>query len=135
MVYANTSNDNSLLEDAFGVLAEGYQTQGDYVESMKWASKSFELLTRTTDCMQCAARLALIGSSYYGLGRYDSSLVYLKKALSYPDPWGFGWIALLMGRTQQKLNNYNAAFNYYYQSINELSKTINSQDLPGVYTA
>ncbi|CAN5439620.1 hypothetical protein BH10BAC2_BH10BAC2_39130 [soil metagenome] len=135
MVYAKESNDNSLLESAFGVLAEGYQTQGDYVESMKWASKSLDLLTRTTNCMQCAARVALIGSSYYGLGRYDSALVYLKKALSYQQSWGFGWIALLMGRTQQKLNNDSSAFYYYYQSINDLSKSNNSQDLPSVYTA
>jgi two-component system NtrC family sensor kinase len=134
--YASKSHDNSLLEEACGVLAEGYQTQGDYKESMRWASKSLDLLIRTNqDCKLCPARLALIGSSYYGLGSYDSSLVYLKKALSYPDPWGLGWILLVMGRTQEKLDNYDAAFDYYNQSINNLLQVENSQDLPGVYTA
>ena len=68
--------------------------------------------------------------------RYDSSLVYLKKALFYPHPWGFAWICLVMGRTQEKLNNYDAAFDYYHQSINDnLQEDNNNKDLVGGYAA
>ena len=131
--YANLHNDSSLLADAFGELADGYQVAGDYKESIRWASKSFDLARMTRNSKYTAVWLASIGVSYYGMGQYDSSLVYLQKALSYPKPWPYGWILLMMGRTQEKLNNFSAAFDYYHQSINANSQLQNSKDLASSY--
>jgi two-component system, NtrC family, sensor kinase len=131
--YANTSDDSSLMADAIGELADGYQDAGDYKESIRWALKSYDIAWMSHDSSYAAVWLASIGSSYFGMGRFDSSLVFLRKALSFPEPWGNGYILLMMGQTQEKLNNYVAAFNYYHQSIENLSQLNNSKDLAGAY--
>jgi two-component system, NtrC family, sensor kinase len=133
--YANAQNDSSLMADAIGELADGYQDAGDFKESIRWASKSFDLANKSDKSNYSAVWLASIGSSYYGMGRYDSSFVYLKKALSYPDAWGIGYILLTMGRTLEKSGNKKAAFEYYHQSIKDLSRSNNSNDLAGAYTS
>ena len=69
MAYANTSNDSSLLADAIGELADGYQDAGDYKESILWASKSFDLAMMYRDTSYAAVWLASIGFSYYGMGK------------------------------------------------------------------
>ena len=131
--YANLTNDSSLMADAFGELADGYHIAGDFKESIRWASKSFDLARMTHNSNYTAVWLASIGASYYGMSQYDSSLVYLQKALSYPKPWPYGWILLMMGRTQEKLNNFSAAFDYYHLSINANSQLKNSKDLASSY--
>ena len=134
LAYANTTKDSSLLADGYDELADGYGDAGHYTESIKWALKSFDMAIAFGDSSYAAVWLGSIGFSYYSMGKYQSAIVYLTKALSYPQPWGFGAISTWMAQTQTKLNNYDTAFYYYHQSIDDLSKENNSKDLAAAYT-
>ena len=117
-------------------LGSAYRDLGDYREALSLGTVKFwDLDKQIEDCKYCPVMHAFNGSCYYGMGKYDSALFYLKKALAYPPGWAFGWISLMMGRTQEKLNNNDLAFDYYRQSIEDLSQFSNSIDLAGAYTS
>ena len=131
--YATKHNDSSLLVDAINILSIGYREAGDYSEALQWTLKSLSLSKVFGDTTFRPVGLASLGVCYFGMGKYDSALFYIRKGLEYPQPWGFGWMCLKMGNIQEKLNNTSEAFNYYRQSINDLSQFKNSKDLAGAY--
>src|SRR5688572_14070986 len=134
--YAQSINDDQLFLGAYRALGAAYRDLGDYRAVFSLRTKKFyDLVKKLEHCKYCPVVQAFDGSCYYSMGKYDSALFYLKNALSYPPGWGFGWILLMMGRTQEKLNNNDLAFDYYRQSIENLSRFSNAKDLAGAYTS
>jgi signal transduction histidine kinase len=131
--YATKYHDSSVLAGALACLSIGYRGAGDYKEALKWTLQNIDFSRQFDNCEYCPVLLASVGVCYFGMEKYDSALLYVQRALQYPDPWGFGWICLKMGKIQEKLNNTNAAFRYYHQSIDDLLKFKNSKDLAGAY--
>jgi tetratricopeptide (TPR) repeat protein len=121
-----------MMRSAIPPLINAYRDAGDYRESLNYIWKSFDL---KFDSSLYALSYAAIGSNYYGLEKYDSAYIFLKKAITFPKPFNDenGWISLMTARTLEKLNNDSAALYYYRQSIGRLSE--NLKDLAGAYNS
>jgi signal transduction histidine kinase len=130
--YAIPAHDTSAAALARVLMANSYRDQGDYREALLWASKNDAFKT-SDDCSQCSVYNGFIASCYYGMAKFDSALFYLTKALLYPRDYFYGWISLIMARTQQRLGNNSEAFEYYHRSIKALSAVGNLKDLAAAY--
>ena len=133
--YGKSINDTSLMLRAMPALTNAYRDQGDYREALNILWKVKDIFDARKDSSNYAIGYAAFGSDYYGLGKYDSAYIYLKKAITFPKPFNNenGWISLMAGRTLEKLNNDSAALFYYRQSIGRLSE--NLKDLAGAYNS
>jgi len=130
--YAIPAHDTSSATLARVLMANSYRDQGDYREALLWATKNDAFKT-SDDCSECSVYNGFIASCYYGMAKFDSALFYLTKALRYPIDYFYGWISLVMARTQQKLGNNSEAFDYYHRSIEALSAVGNLKDLAAAY--
>ncbi|HVB03929.1 MAG TPA: ATP-binding protein [Chitinophagaceae bacterium] len=134
--YGVSVNDTDIMESAMEPLINAYRDEGDFRESLKFVYK-FIALDRYPDSSNNAIVYAVIGSDYYGMGKYDSANIFLTRARSFDkyDNYTAGWILLMSGRLFEKLINDSFALRYYRQSIVKLKDENDLKDLAGAYNS
>ncbi|MFZ1292112.1 MAG: ATP-binding protein [Melioribacteraceae bacterium] len=135
--YGKSINNATLMLNAMGALTNSYRDQGDYREALNIWFEVKDIFDAKKDSSNYAMVYAAIGSNYYGLEKYDSAYLFLKKAIMFPKPFNSenGWISLMFARVLEKLNNDNDAIVYCRQSIEKLIQQNNLKDLAGAYNS
>ena len=132
--YYRQQKDSMNLLFAYMNLLNNYRDQGDYKEALYYSLEALKLQYQLT-AFGLGMGNAMVGSVYYEMNKLDSADAYLNKALSYPPDIDMGWIYLIAGRIQAKMNNAKTAFKYFKKSIDSLSSINNLKDLAGAYVS
>ncbi len=117
-----------IFSDPDYLIFNSYRDMGEPREALKWVD---------TVKWKDAITFAGIASCYYELGKLDSSLLYLKRSMSFPEGQKSfqGWINMISARVYEKLHKPTEAKSYYHSAIQLLKESENFKDLSGVLTS